>query len=186
MKSFWIALRVFLLMTALTGLAYPLLITLFAKTFFPVRSTGELIVVKERAIGAKNIAQKFTSDKYFWPRPSAGNYSTLPSGGSNLGPTSVTLKKLVEERQKLLSKTSSMAIPSELVFASGSGLDPDISPMAAYFQVERIAKARSLTTHELIQLIDSHTTYPIWGFVGRPTVNVLLLNLALDELKHDS
>lgn len=189
MNIFSIALRLFLLMTALTGLAYPLLVTGYAKLLFPKRSQGELLVVKDKAVGAKNLAQKFTSEKYFWPRPSAGDYITLPSGGSNLGPTSAALKKVVAERQKKLIKTSSTAVPSELLFASGSGLDPDITPIAAYFQVERVAKARGLAgvkgTHLLIQLIEDNTIPPRWGFIGRPTINVLLLNIALDELKQD-
>lgn len=189
MNNFWSALRLFLLMTALTGLAYPFLVTGYAKLLFPKRSQGELLVVKDKAVGARNLAQKFTSEKYFWPRPSAGDYTTLPSGGSNLGPTSGVLKNAVEERRKNLSKTSSMTIPVELLFASGSGLDPDITPMAAYFQVERVAKARGLTGEKgarlLIQLIDDQTKSPTWGFIGRPTINVLLLNIALDELKHE-
>jgi K+-transporting ATPase ATPase C chain len=181
MNIFWSTFRLFLVMTALTGLIYPLLITLYAKALFPKRSHGDLIVVNDKTVGAKNIAQKFTSEKYFWPRPSAGDYTTLPSGGSNLGPTSAALKSLVDERRKMLSKTSSLAIPDELLYASGSGLDPDITPIAAYFQVERIAKARGLNgesgTVLLIQLIDDHTH---WG-----VVNVLLLNIALDGLKHE-
>ncbi len=168
----------YLWLLLVTGVAYPLFITLIAQGIMRDRADGGIIVRDGKPIGASLIAQKFESDKYFWPRPSSVDYNPLPSGGSNLGPTSSDLKKSVEERQSRFA--TKRAIPSELLFASGSGLDPHISPKAAYFQVERIVKARGIDPKTVAKLIEDHTEGRLLGFIGEPCVNVLLLNRALD------
>lgn len=172
--------RLFLWMVLLTGIVYPLLITLFAFAFKP-KSDGDFLSVEGRLAGARLIAQKFESEKYFWPRPSAIDYNPLQSGGSNLGPTSADLNKAVEERKNALAKAHiGGEIPSELLFASGSGLDPHLSPQAAYYQIDRIAKARGFEAGNIRKLIEGH----IEGrFLGVPCVNVLELNIELDKQK---
>lgn len=182
MTALFSNLRMFIWMTALTGLAYPLFITAIAQLTMPIKASGELVEEMGQWIGARLIAQSFTKDSYFWPRPSSVSYNPLPSGGSNLGPTSASLKKAIDERQKKIGAPLA-DIPSELLYASGSGLDPHISPAAAHFQIERILKARGLdpqaglkTLHELIAL---HTDSSL---LGPPCVNVLLLNRDLDKL----
>lgn len=189
MNSFWNSLRMFLWMTLVTGIAYPLLITLAAHITMHRQADGNMITVKDKVIGSRLIAQKFESDKYFWPRPSAVGFNPLPSGGSNLGPTSAALKKTVEERKAALLKGhpgDDAKIPNELLYASGSGLDPHISPVTAYFQIERIVKARGLDSKsgatDVTKLVDQMIEKRYLGFIGEPCVNVLELNLALDEL----
>ncbi len=178
--------RLFLCLTILTGVAYPLLITGIAQLTMMPQANGSFINVDGKKVGSSLIGQSFTKDKYFWGRPSAVNYNPLPSGGSNLGPTSLALKKAVADRKAVIQKTphSSQDIPSELLFASGSGLDPHISPAAAYFQMERIIKARGLNEVEgkkmLTKLIEESTQKRRFGLFGEPVVNVLQLNLALD------
>lgn len=168
----------FLGLTLLTGIVYPLLITAFAQGIMNRKANGDIIKVDEKAVGARLIAQKFESAKYFWPRPSAIEYNPLPSGGSNLGPTSAALKKAVEERKSSLAKSSSGPIPSEMLFASGSGLDPHITLAGAYFQVERIAKARGIDPQKIKELIERHAEGS--AIFGPPHINVLELNLLLD------
>lgn len=180
-------------MSFVMGIAYPLLITIIAQSAMPHKSSGDLIKVNGKIVGAKLIAQKFASDKYFWARPSSIDYNTLPSGGSNLGPTSVVLKKSVSERKAAIAKaqnlTTSASIPSELLFSSGSGLDPHISPATAFFQVDRIAKARKMDDESskdaIKKLIDKLTEKRLFGFLGTPIVNVLELNIAIDDLKNE-
>ncbi len=189
MTNLWsTALRLFLWMILLTGVIYPLIITGIAQLFFYERANGDFLISQDKIVGAKLIAQKFTDNKYFWPRPSSVDYNPLPSGGSNLGPTSAALKKAVGERKEVIAKAagnSNSAIPSELLYASGSGLDPHISPKAAYFQIDRIIKARSLDPQkgkkDLTELIDKNTEKRLLDIIGKPCVNVLLLNQALDE-----
>lgn len=181
-------LRLFLWLMLLTGILYPLLITAIAKTLFKHSAEGDFLTIQGKPVGARLIAQKFESDKYFWPRPSSIDFNPLPSGGSNLGPTSAALKKAVEERKAHLAKAGkSASIPTELLFASGSGLDPHLSPSAAYFQVDRIVKARGLDPQkgkqEIEKLISQRTEGRRLGFLGNPCVNVLELNLALDALR---
>lgn len=191
MNNLWTALRMFLWMTFLTGVAYPFLITGIAQLTMKHKADGGFITSKGKIVGATLIAQKFESPKYFWPRPSAIDYNPLPSGGSNLGPTSAALKKAVADRKAIIMKahgvTDASKIPSELLFASGSGLDPHISPQTAFFQVERIVKSRNLDMNKgkktVIHLIDKLTEHRFLGFIGQPCVNVLKLNLALDELE---
>jgi K+-transporting ATPase, C subunit len=178
-------------MTALTGLIYPLLILAIAKLSFPKQANGSLIYKEGKVIGSSLIGQKFDQDKYFWPRPSAVGYNPLPSGGSNLGPTSSTLRDEVKLRREMLIKANGKptenisSVPSDLLFSSGSGLDPHISLNAAYYQLDRVAKARNLddkakaSVKEMIERLSIHPLV----HVGPDIINVLELNLALDELK---
>lgn len=175
----------FLWMTLLTGIIYPLLITVIAQLTMKHQADGDFLSSKEKVVGATLIAQKFESDKYFWGRPSSIDYNPLPSGGSNLGPTSAALKKAVEERQEKILKSHHVdkdKIPPELLFSSGSGLDPHINISAAYFQIDRIAKSRGVESKDIKSLIDSMIIKPSFGFLGEARINVLLLNQALDEL----
>lgn len=164
-------------MTFLLGLIYPSLVTLIGQLGFPRLANGSLIEKDGKLVGSDLIAQKFESEKYFWPRPSAVDFNPLPSGGSNLGPTSASLKDAVESRRlKLGSKA-----PLDLLFTSASGLDPHISPEAAFYQIPRVAKARGVSESELkgqvIRLLERRQ----FGFLGEDRVNVLKLNLALDK-----
>lgn len=182
------SLRMLLLMLLITGVAYPLLITLVAQVTMHHKANGSFISVDGKTVGSRLIGQKFASDKYFWGRPSASDYNSLQSGGSNLGAGSAVLKKNVEERRAHLARSggSSAVIPSDLLFASGSGLDPHISVEAALFQKERISKARGYTgeaANNFDRLVERLIEKRTFGFVGVPCVNVLELNLALDELK---
>lgn len=179
----WNNVRMFVWMTLLTGIIYPFLITGIAQMTMTQKADGDFVIVNDRRIGAALIAQKFESDKYFWGRPSSIDYNPLPSGGSNLGPTSAALKKAVDERKdKILKSNSAKEIPSELLFASGSGLDPHISVATADYQIDRIAKARNLDAKIIKQLVDQMTIRPTLGILGSPIVNVLILNKALDNL----
>lgn len=183
MNKVWNNMRMFVWMTVLTGLIYPLLITGIAQLTMKQKADGGFISFKDKVVGASLIAQKFESDRYFWGRPSAVDYNPLPSGGSNLGPISTELKKIVADRkEKFLKSGTSKDIPSELLFASGSGLDPHISLETAYFQMERIAKSRGLEDQEIKTLIDKMAINPTLGFIGNSHVNVLQLNMALDEI----
>lgn len=174
MNLFKAALKIFVLMTFLTGVAYPLLVTFIAQIVMPVAANGSLLYRGKQVIGSTLIAQKFTDERYFWPRPSAIEYDPLkPSGGSNLGPTSQKLKDLVAERQKFAGSEA----PVELLYASASGLDPHISLETAYYQSDRIAKARMIDKSELIKMINAASQ----GLRKPRYVNVLLLNKALDE-----
>ncbi len=180
----------FLWLSLLTGVIYPVLITIAVQFSMKERADGSLIRSRNKIIGAKLIGQKFSTDKYFWGRPSAVDYNPLPSGGSNLGPTSKELEKLVAHRKSAFTSTTT-PIPSDLLFASGSGLDPHISSTAAHFQVDRIIKARGLKEPEqintLTKMILENTTPSYLRIFGKPCVNVLMLNIALDEVfsKHE-
>ena len=180
--SFFQSIRMFFALFLLTGVFYPLLITCIGYFIFPNSAKGALLYHDEKIVGSSLIGQKFTQNHYFWGRPSAVDYNALPSGGSNLSPTSEKLKNIIHERA-LLYKSDS--IPSELLFASGSGLDPHISPEAAHYQLERVALARGLNSEEgrkkLEALIQKNTTGRFLKILGKPVVNVLLLNLSLDE-----
>ena len=187
MEKMWINVRMFLWMTFLTGMLYPLLITGIAQLTMKQKADGDFMTVNEKTVGARLIAQKFESDRYFWARPSATDYNPLPSGGSNLGPTSAALKKAVEERQAKILKAHPVdknQIPAELLFASGSGLDPHISIPAAYFQLERVAKSRGVESKDIQDLIDRMMIRRGLGFLGEACINVLMLNQALDELSN--
>lgn len=185
MKKIWNSVRMFLFLALLTGIIYPLLITVFAQLTMKQKADGDFLYSKEKIVGATLIAQKFEGDQYFWARPSAVDYNPLPSGGSNLGPTSADLKKAVEERQDKIIKAHGVdkdKIPAELLFASGSGLDPHINVSTAYFQIERIAKSRGIEGKDIKKLVDTMSIKPGFGLFGEAYVNVLMLNLALDKL----
>ncbi len=189
MKTFLIALKLILLLTILLGVVYPLVITGITQVIFPQGANGSLVKMNNRLIGSVLIGQKFSSEKYFWPRPSAIDFNPLPSGGSNLGPTSLELEKLVAQRRSDLLKAHLLSdqtiVPLDLLFASASGLDPHISPQAAKFQLERVTRARGFDRNienHLKRLIDEYTEPRVLVILGEPRVNVLKLNLALDSL----
>ncbi|BBE19063.1 potassium-transporting ATPase C chain [Aquipluma nitroreducens] len=184
-----IALKIFILFTVLLGGIYPLVITGVAQLVFPEKANGSLIVVDNKTIGSKLIGQNFDSDIYFSSRPSAIDYNPLPSGGSNLGLTSEKLKQQVADRKlefvKANQLTANMPIPSEMLFASASGLDPHILPEAAIIQVGRIENARKLNStqkQQLFQAINQLTEEPQFLFLGEARINVLKLNLELDKI----
>jgi len=182
-------------LTLITGLAYPLAMTAVAGAIFPKQAEGNLIEKDGKVVGSALIGQEFKSDKYFHGRPSAtvapdpndstktvpAPYNAANSGGSNLGPTSKALAdRLKEDVDKLKAENPSMPVPVDLVTTSASGLDPDISPEAALFQVPRVAKARQLSEDQVRQLVTDNTQGRLGGLLGEPRVNVLALNLALD------
>jgi K+-transporting ATPase ATPase C chain len=183
-----IALKFLLAMTVLTGVVYPLLMTGVAQLVFPAKANGSLITVDGRIAGSELIGQESDSSVYFWSRPSAIDYNPIPSGASNLGPTSEKLKKQVSERRILFAAKNSIsdstAIPLEMIFASASGLDPHISQNAALLQVDRIANARNLDKNQKEKLknsITKMTEAPQFFCLGEKRINVLMLNLELDK-----
>jgi K+-transporting ATPase ATPase C chain len=169
----------------LLGFGYHLVLWGFGRVFFPSKAEGSLIRRSDGAIvGSRLIAQKFTRDEYFQPRPSAVDYNAASTGGSNYGPSNPDHLKAVQERVDATAKlegVSASQIPSEMVTTSGGGLDPHIPPQAAEIQAPRVAHARNVPVDRVRQLIQSHTEAPTFGFLGRARVNVLELNLALDE-----
>ncbi len=184
------ALMLLLLLSLITGFIYPSMITGLAQLLFPWQANGSLIKQHDKAIGSSLIGQSFNSPQYFWGRPSATTpyaYNAGSSSGSNLGPSNpdflATIKNRVEHLQKSDPRHQRL-IPVDLVTASGSGLDPDISPLAALYQVPRIAKARGLSESEVDKLIQHLINNRTLGILGEPYVNVLELNLALDDLQH--
>lgn len=184
-KNLLIAIRFTLVTTLLFGLGYPLAVTGLAQIFFPRRADGQLIERNGKIIGSRIIGQEFTGADYFHSRPSAAGsgYNPLDSGGSNLGPTNKVLIDRVEaDVKKLRAQNPGTPIPIGLATASGSGLDPDISPAAALFQVPRVARARGISERALRALVEKHITGKQFGFLGDARVNVLELNLALRRL----
>ena len=183
------AIALLILMTLITGVAYPLAVTGVAHLLFPGQAAGSLIVKNGQAVGSRLIGQPFSDPKYFWSRPSATSpqpYNGLSSGGSNLGPLNPALTDAVKARIGALraaDPTNRAPIPADLVTASASGLDPDISPAAAYYQADRIARIRHLSPQRVRALISGHAHGRFLGVIGEPRVNVLELNLALDAMK---
>jgi len=180
------ALVMTLLMTVLTGVAYPLAITGIARELYPDQASGSLLTRQGKVIGSSLIGQPFASPKYFHPRPSSAGkgYAADNSSGSNLGPTNRKLVAPVrEEAGKLSAANGGAAVPIDLLTGSGSGLDPHISPAAALFQVPAVAKARALSEDAVRRLVDENTEGRTWGILGEPRVNVMRLNLALDALQ---
>jgi K+-transporting ATPase ATPase C chain len=190
------AIIILVLLTLITGLAYPLAMTAIAGVIFPKQAEGSLIERDGKVIGSSLIGQEFKEDKYFHGRPSATSapdpadatktvpapYNAANSGGSNLGPTSKALNdRIKEDVDRLKAENPSSPVPIDLVTTSGSGLDPDISPAGALFQVPRVAKARNMPEERVRQLVTENTAGRFAGLFGEPRVNVLALNLALDN-----
>lgn len=190
MNIIFTAFRLFLMMTLITGIVYPLTVTGIAQGFFNAKANGSVLKSSQnQALGSELLAQKFDSTIYFQSRPSACDYGTVASGASNKGPTSKALQDLVQERRAAFRTTNGLAaaqaVPSDMAFASGSGLDPHISPEAARRQVARIAKARTFDaakTQALQKLVDDAVESPQFGIFGQERVNVLKLNIALSQL----
>ena len=181
------AIVVFALLSALTGLIYPMAVTGAAKAAFPAQAAGSLIVLDGTTVGSKLIGQNFSDPKHFWGRPSATApqpYNASASGRANQGPLNPALTDAVNARVEALRAAdpgNTAPVPVDLVTTSGSGLDPDISPAAARYQAPRVARERGLPLGEVNALIDRQTQQPLWGLLGEPRVNVLALNLALDK-----
>jgi potassium-transporting ATPase KdpC subunit len=178
------AIVLFVLLTVITGAAYPALVTLVAQLVFPSAANGSLIMKDGKAVGSELIGQPFDDPRYFWGRPSATSpaYNGASSTGSNLGPTNPAQFDAVKRRLEAIRKEHpSGDVPVELVVASGSGLDPHISPKAAEFEIPRVAKARGMTESGVRRLIDGNTESRTFGVLGEPRVNVLNLNLGLDR-----
>ena len=179
MKTILQSIRIYIILTLLTGILYPLAMTGVAQLVFPKQANGSRLTENGKLVGSDLIAQKFESPKYFWPRPSSADYATIPSGASNKGPTSADLKKSIDERREKFGKDA----PVDLLTASGSGLDPHISPEGARSQMERIATARNVSIPKISALVDEAIEQPQFGFLGEPRVNVVRLNRALDQLR---
>ena len=191
------AIVLIIMLTLITGVAYPFAITGIAQILFPYQAQGSLVERDGKVVGSALIGQEFTSEGYFHGRPSATTapdpndstktvpapYNAANSGGSNLGPTNKSLIERVQgDIEKLKQENPSAQVPTDLVTTSGSGLDPHISPEAALFQVSRVAKARNLPENRVLQLVAENTSGRFAGLLGEPRVNVLALNLALDRV----
>lgn len=183
------ALTLFVLLSVITGLIYPLLVTGISQALFPDQAAGSLILRDGKPVGSRLIGQNFTDPKYFWGRPSATSpqpYNAAASGGSNLGPLNPALQEVVAVRVKTLREAdlgNTAQVPVDLVTASASGLDPQISPAAANYQAVRVARVRGLPLDVVQTLVVQQTEGRQWGVFGEPRVNVLELNLALDNLQ---
>ncbi|HJV93111.1 MAG TPA: potassium-transporting ATPase subunit KdpC [Azonexus sp.] len=186
------AVSLFVLLTAITGVAYPLAVTGLAKLAFPEAADGSLIVKNGKAVGSRLIGQNFSDPKYFWGRPSATGpmpYNASASSGSNQGPLNPALSDAVKGRIEALKAAdpdNKLPIPADLVTASASGLDPEISPAAADYQIARVARTRKLAAEAVRALVAKNTEGRQWGVFGEPRVNVLQLNIALDSLEQQN
>lgn len=184
------SIRMLAVLTIITGVFYPVLMTVIAQLIFPGKSEGSLIRRNDEIVGSELIGQNFQNDKYFWGRPSSIGCDPIPSGASNLGPTSKSLSDSVKERRKRFIEKNVLPpdanVPIGMLFASGSGVDPHISPDAAYLQVDRVARARGFGDQKKIilkTLVENHIEALQFGLLGEPRVNVLKLNLSLDGIK---
>src|SRR4249919_2687001 len=181
------ALRFAIVAIAVTGLAFPLFATALGQLLFPLQARGSLIERNGIVVGSALVAQPFVSDQYFEPRPSAANYDPKALSGSNWAPSNPALRERIAASSAVIAAREHVpatAIPADLVTASGSGIDPHISPAAARLQIARVAKARGLSTTEVQALVDANTLAPTFGILGQSRVNVLELNLALDAHAH--
>jgi K+-transporting ATPase ATPase C chain len=190
-RMLWPAFALLLAMTVVTGVIYPAVVTAIAQMAFPSQANGSMIVVDGQTVGSSLIGQCFDQEEYFWGRPSAAGatdanpcgYDASGSAGTNLGATSQKLIQSISDRvDQMRAANGGGPVPVDLVTTSASGLDPDISPAAAEFQVDRVAQARGLTAEAVRALVAKHTQAPVLGFLGESRVNVLLLNLDLDGL----
>ena len=183
------ALVLFFILTLITGVAYPLLVTGVAQTLFPAQASGSMILRDGKTVGSELIGQNFTDPKHFWGRPSATSpmpYNAMASSGSNQGPSNPALLEAVKSRVEALRAVdpgNTKSVPVDLITASASGLDPHISPAAATYQASRVAKARGLAVEKVQALVDVQIETPLFGILGEPSINVLKLNLALDKLR---
>jgi potassium-transporting ATPase KdpC subunit len=185
-----IALKLLLIMTLLTGIIYPVLMTGIAQISFPEKANGSFIRRDGKIIGSTLIGQKFDSSAYFWSRPSAIDYNPVPSGASNFGPTSRKLFSMVSERRKIFitgnNLTDTASLPGEMLFASASGLDPHTSPDAVRLQINRIVRVRHFNhsqENRLNELILQNTEKRQYGILGEERINIMVLNMGLDEIK---
>jgi potassium-transporting ATPase KdpC subunit len=180
----WPAFAVLLALTLITGVAYPAIVTAIAQVAFPSQANGSMIVVDGKTVGSSLIGQAFDKPEYFWGRPSAAGadgYDASGSAGSNLGPNDKRLiERITAEVDRLRAANGAGPVPVDLVTTSASGLDPDISPAAAEYQVARVAKARGISAADVRAAVARHTEQPLLGFLGQPRVHVLELNLDLD------
>ena len=187
MKLFIQSIRQTIVWTIVAGVAYPLIMTGVAQLLFRHQANGSLIERNGAVVGSELLAQQFTGEKYFWPRPSAGGYATVPSGASNLGPTSQALQSNVTANATAFRTSNKLAadapVPADMVFTSASGLDPHISPESARLQIARVAAARGITEDQVKALVEKVLEQPQWGVFGEPRVNVLELNVVLDDLQ---
>ena len=181
--------------TLVAGVLYTAVMTVVAQVLFPAQANGSLVEKDGKIVGSALLAQQFTGTNYFWPRPSACSYGTGPSGlaassGSNLGPTSGALQTNVQNNITAFLTGNNLPtntpVPADMVYASGSGLDPHISPEAARLQIKRVAASRGMNEDKVTALVEQFTEQPQWGFLGQARVNVLRLNLALDKLANET